>query len=105
MPAVLLVLAVAAAAFVLGPLRRPEAAPADDPETGRLLRARDAAYRALRDLETDRATGKIGEADYAAMRQRFEADAVAALHRLDALTGRAPDGAVGERQPGGDGSA
>lgn len=104
-PAALLVLAITAAAFVLGPLRRPEAAPADDPDAERLFRARDAAYRALRELEMDRAAGKVGEGDYVTLRRRFEAEAIAALHQLDARMGRAPHGATGEMEPGGDGSA
>ena len=59
--AVLIALACAAAAFVLGPLVRPEAASQWETERDRLVHARETAYRALRDLEMDRDTGKIGE--------------------------------------------
>jgi len=105
MPAVLVVLALATAAFVLGPLWRPGRRPPPDAEIDRLLRAREAAYRALHDLEMDRATGKVAETDYAALRRRFEADAVAVLHRLDALAEPATGGRRGPARPGGDGSA
>lgn len=82
---VMALLAAAAAFFVLSPLRRPLPAPL--PEEGRegLLRARKAAYQALRDAEFDHATGKISDADYADLRARHEARAMAMLRRLDAL--------------------
>ncbi|HXX36928.1 MAG TPA: hypothetical protein VEP50_02080 [bacterium] len=83
--AVLVVLACAAAAFVLAPLWRPGGLPAWEAERERLLAARDAAYRALREVELDRETGKLGDADYAALRARYRAEAAAVLRRLDAL--------------------
>jgi len=83
--AALVVLACAAAAFVLAPLRRPGTAPAWEGERERLLHAREAAYRALREIELDRDTGKLDDADYAALRARYQAEAVAVLRRLDAL--------------------
>jgi len=88
--AVLVVLALATAAFVLAPLARLETGPVWEIEGDQLVHARETAYRALRDLEMDRATGKVDEADYAALRARFEADAVAVLHRLDARAAAAP---------------
>jgi len=84
-PAVLVALALATAAFVLAPLMRPEPASAPETDADRLVRSREAAYRALRELEMDREAGKIGESDYAVLRGRVEAEAVAVLHRLDAL--------------------
>ncbi len=68
--------------------------PAPETDVDRLLRARETAYRALRELETDREAGKIAESDYAALRVRVETEAVAVLHRLDALaaaSGPRPD--------------
>jgi len=93
-PAVLVVMALVTAVFVLGPLARPEAASAPETDVDRLLRARETAYRALRELETDREAGKIADSDYAALRVRVETEAVAVLHRLDALaaaSGPRPD--------------
>jgi hypothetical protein len=81
-------LAAAAAVFVLSPLRRPlpPAAPAEGREA--LLRAREAAYQALREAEFDHDTGKISDADYADLRTRHETRAMAILRRLDALDPR-----------------
>ncbi len=81
---VMALLAAAAALFVLSPLRRPLPPPV--PEEGReaLLRAREAAYQGLRDAELDHATGKISDADYADLRVRHEARAMAILRRLGA---------------------
>jgi hypothetical protein len=39
----------------------------------------------LRDLEDDRQTGKIGDADYAALRAKLEANAVSLMKSLDEL--------------------
>jgi len=82
--ALLVALACAAALFVLAPLRRPLAPPAGEAEREALLRARDTAYQTLRDIELDHDTGKLGDADYAAFRARYRAEAVKALRRLDA---------------------
>jgi len=83
--AVMLAVAVGAALYVLAPLRRTGGTAASDgPERtrARLLRARETAYRALRELALDHATGKIGDADYAALRARYEAEALDILRRL-----------------------
>ena len=50
-----------------------------------LAEARDAAYESLRDLEHDLRTGKVGEADYEAERDRLRAEAARALRELDRL--------------------
>jgi hypothetical protein len=76
--------AAAAAVFVLSPLRRPAPLPAPDGRRDGLLRAREAAFQALRDADFDHETGKIGDADYADLRARHEARALAILRRLDA---------------------
>ena len=75
----------AVALYVLAPLRRRAAPEAWATERDQLLRAREAVYQVLRDIELDRETGKLGAADYVTLRARFRAEAVAVLHRLDAL--------------------
>jgi hypothetical protein len=84
---VTVVLAAAAAWFVLAPLRGGPSAdgPADAGERARLVHGRETALRALRDLALDHATGKMSDADYEALRVQQEAAAIEALRRLDAL--------------------
>jgi len=77
--AVMIVLAAAAAAFVLAPLRSPAPPPVRRVERERLLLEREAILRALHDLDLDRATGKISDADYADLASRYRVRAVAAL--------------------------
>jgi hypothetical protein len=81
-------LAAAAAAWTPAPLFRADAAQAE--RVSRLLSRlsdlqseREMALSALRDLEDDRATGKLSEADYAALKARFTERAVAVLKELD----------------------
>jgi cytochrome c-type biogenesis protein CcmH/NrfG len=83
-------LALGAAAYVLAPLFRPGAAEAE--RTARVLSEeqdlesqREMALSALRDLEDDRATGKIGDHDYDDLKARLSSRAVDVLKRLDAL--------------------
>jgi hypothetical protein len=45
--------------------------------------ARDAKYREIRDAELDVRTGKLSDADYAALDGTLRAEAVEILHRLD----------------------
>lgn len=82
------VLAVAALAFVLYPLfregsafvtgsRGASAEPA--PDSGA-----DRAVAALREVEFDRATGKLSDADYATLKATYTRDALAALRAQDA---------------------
>lgn len=95
--AIAIALAAAAAWYVLAPLRRAAtiATAEVSDERNRLIRERETALRALRDLAFDHATGKMSDADYEALRIRQEAAALEALHRLDAIEvasdrGRAP---------------
>jgi len=81
-----LALALAGAAWILAPLLRGEEAlvagsPAD--AAADLQSEREMALGALRDLEDDRATGKIGDADYEDLRARFTARAVEVMKRID----------------------
>ncbi len=80
----MVVLAAAAALWVLAPLRRPAVAAEEETEREGLLRERDSISRSLRDLELDRATGKLSDADYAVLAARYRARALAVLRRLDA---------------------
>ena len=84
-------LAAAAVWFVLLPIFRPEpGAPViadgageegDDPDDD--LSPRAVALRALREIEFDRATGKLADADYDALRAKYTAEALAALRAAD----------------------
>ena len=83
-------LALIVAAVVLAPLFRHDALQAE--RTSNALSAEQdlstrhaMALAALRDLEDDRQTGKIGDADYAQMRARLEARAVELMKSLDGL--------------------
>jgi len=83
-------LAVTVAAVVLAPLFRPDAQQAERASNAlsaeQDLNTRHAmALAALRDLEDDRQTGKIGDADYAALRARLEARAIELMKSLDGL--------------------
>jgi hypothetical protein len=96
------VLAVGAAAAVLGPLwRAAEGEPADEPrdDAGPVRDTPGAgegatAVDALREIEFDRATGKLSDADYAALKATYTRRALAELR---AREGAAADavGAVG----------
>jgi len=48
-----------------------------------LLYAKDAALLAIKELDFDYDTGKVGEEDYKQIKKRFEAEAVAILKRID----------------------
>ena len=85
--AYVLVLIVMAGAILLitGPLRaarRPVDADATA-EVAELEAARDHKYREIRDAELDLRTGKLSEADHAAIDRSLRAEAVEILHRLD----------------------
>jgi hypothetical protein len=84
---VMLALAIAMAVFVLAPLRSGAPAPRRDGEREDLLRDRETAYRSLRDLDLDYATGKVAPRDYADLRARYEDRALSVLRRLDAAPG------------------
>ena len=87
--------ALAVAAFVLAPLFHPGAAEAER-VAGRLsaeedLHAQnDMALGALRDLEDDRSTGKIGDDDYAHLKSGLENRAVDLMKQIDALPAPPP---------------
>lgn len=80
-----LVLAAAAVLLVLDPLIRPQTAPPEDfePERDPVLDRRDLALAALKEIEFDRATGKLSDDDFDRLRRRYAGDAVTALREAD----------------------
>ncbi|MGH7537199.1 MAG: hypothetical protein ACREMF_01075, partial [Gemmatimonadales bacterium] len=84
-------LAAAAVYFVLRPILFPSpqpsgqesgaSDPADDPEDD--LSRSAVALRALREIEFDRATGKLADADYDALKRQYTAAALAALRETE----------------------
>jgi hypothetical protein len=93
--ALALVMALLSAALVLEPLLRAASgraitAPAplfsdsDDEDDPRLIR-RDRALAALKEIEFDRATGKLSDDDYESMKARFTTEALTALREADAV--------------------
>lgn len=90
---VALLLAAVAAAFVLAPLFRKHGAVEERraaalSEEEDLTSQRTMAIAALRDLEDDRATGKIGDKDYDELKARLTARAALVMKRLDDLSSR-----------------
>jgi hypothetical protein len=80
-------LVLLALAWVTLPLRRGPRL--DDPQPAQALeeartRKRDALL-AILDLENERATGKLSETDFVALRLEYEAQALTALREADAL--------------------
>lgn len=77
--------ALAAVWYVLRPVLRPETIAADtaasdagsDPEED--VSPRATALRALKEIEFDRATGKLSEDDYATLKASYTAEAVSAM--------------------------
>src|SRR5213594_420532 len=80
------VLAAGAVLFVLRPILQPawaeaiEAAAADDGEDSfEDVSPTAVALRALKEIEFDRATGKLSDADYAYLKAQYTAEAVAVM--------------------------
>ena len=74
----------AVAWFVTVPLReasRPSGA--GDSDLAALEDAKEAKYREIRDLELDRAAGKVAEEEFTAANAELRAEAIAILDRLD----------------------
>jgi hypothetical protein len=85
-------LAVGALAFVLYPLFFPAGERPRAPEGAGQIVNRSAggagisetlSVAALREIEFDRATGKLSDADYAVLKERYTRDALAALREQD----------------------
>ncbi len=87
--ALLIVLAVAVVAYPFfnpPPAANRAFAPQTDSTWEELTRQREAAYTAIKDLESEYALGKLSESDYRALRGKYEARAVRILQELDRLT-------------------
>ena len=83
------ILSLAVLAYVLAPVvlgvKRPPRRAIVIPET------QDLSLAALREIEFDRATGKLSDADYAMLRERYATDALAAMRATPASVGSAND--------------
>jgi hypothetical protein len=77
-------LAVAALAFVLYPVFYPPDHPVKHAAVVPRESQREAAVLALREIEFDRATGKLSDTDYADLKARYTGEAVLAMRREDA---------------------
>ena len=86
------VLAVAVAFVVLGPLRRPPEAEADDARRRVLEESKAAKYREIRDAELDRQMGKLAEEDWRVVDRELRAQAIEILRELDELGEPDPSG-------------
>jgi zinc-ribbon domain len=62
-----------------------QAGPDGDDTFEHLASARNSVFEAIRDLEFDRATGKLSDADYQMMRARYDAKAADVMQKMDAL--------------------
>ena len=72
----------AAAPFLRG--ATPDAVgPPIDPERQRLEKEKELAYGAIKEAEFDFQMGKLSEEDYTALREKYEARALAALAALE----------------------
>ena len=79
------VLAVVVAFVVLGPLRRPPEAEADDARRRVLEESKEAKYREIRDAELDREMGKLSDEDWRVVDRELRAQAIEILRELDEL--------------------
>jgi hypothetical protein len=82
-----LIVAIAAVLLVLDPILRPprsdapaEVEPGDDPKEQK----KELALAALKEIEFDRATGKLSDGDYETMLARYTKEAVEALRAAEA---------------------
>ncbi|MBV8431633.1 MAG: hypothetical protein JO244_10750 [Solirubrobacterales bacterium] len=73
---------------VSAPLRRAGRDPAPNSELAELEAAREAKYREIRDAELDHRTGKLSDADYAALDSALRGEAIEILHRIDGARDR-----------------
>ena len=82
-----LALIVAVAVGIAAPLLRPRvesvAAPTTDPERYRLEKEKELAYAAIKEADFDFEMGKLSTEDHAALREKYEGRALAALAALE----------------------
>ena len=88
------VLAVIALVFVLHPLFDDAARPSRAPTMPKVEPPASEAVQALREIEFDRETGKLSDADYGILKTRYTREAVAAFREEESeLSGDAADAA------------
>lgn len=100
------VLALGALSLVLAPLLSGDEEPAAAPERNQPLKhsgsqneVTSPAVLALREIEFDRATGKLSESDYADLKSRYTSLAVAELREADrAIAAGSGEGSAGQPQ-------
>ena len=88
-----LVVATLAVLVVLDPILRPARAAAPsplEPEDDPKEQKKELALAALKEIEFDRATGKLSDGDYQTMLARYTKEAVEALREADRPLARAP---------------
>lgn len=83
---VVALLAVVAIAYVVRPIGRNRTPFIDESEPDNADDKKRVALTAILDLEEERDGGKLSEAEFRALRARYEHDAVAALRELDQRT-------------------
>jgi hypothetical protein len=86
----MLILVAATAFYILRPLlaadaRDPERGPTTAAEARDLQGEHDMVLASLKDLEDDRATGKLTDEDYTSIHARLSARAVKVMKQLDSL--------------------
>ena len=81
--AIIVAVAVSIAAPLLRPHVEPVGAPAADPERYRLEKEKELAYSAIKEADFDFEMGKLSTEDHAALREQYEARALAALAALE----------------------
>src|SRR5437588_7628391 len=87
---VVLVILFAVVIVVTAPLRAARRPSEPSGELADLEAAREAKYREIRDVELDRATGKLSEEDFRAIDGQLRAEALEILDRIERLTGQSP---------------
>jgi hypothetical protein len=85
------VLAVSALAFVLYPLFFDAPSPRTPVHVASDSLSDDVAVAALREIEFDRATGKLSDADYAQLKEQYTRQALATMRRSTLETSAAED--------------
>jgi hypothetical protein len=101
--AIVLVMLVAFALVgwpLVGPARDSRRAPSGASAGNDLIDRRDAAYRAIKELEFEYDLGNLSEPDYRRLRQRYRGEAATILRELDAVQGEAAAEAAPSRPAG-----
>jgi hypothetical protein len=89
-----LAMVVVVAAFIAQPfVARSRVLASNESPRDQLLAERDMLYATIRDLDFDFQTGKLLEADYRAMREKYVARGVEILKQLDAMPVKSQVGA------------